>query len=214
MEIEARDERRTWSWAASEVEVEARRQDANQLVGERIRAVSYFMIDYRREELHPEMLGSGPRSVSAELEWHEPTWLYDGFDSLDYGFQVTTDSGAEFSLTWDPPGDREGIGLQRLPMLGGGVRRDADLAIWSVGDRAASWTSMVGRRVLGVDLHYRPWDVMPGSLWCPHITLHGEDGRVEIVMGESRHDALVFSSDNVAVLHPGSALPAWLSLVG
>jgi hypothetical protein len=200
---------RVWSWAASRVEADARQRDANELVGHRVRAVRYFTLDYRRHELHPELMESGPRVIDAESEWREPTWLYDGFDAVDYGFEVRTDSDAVFSLTWDPPGEREGIGLQRLPMLGSGVSGDADVAIWDVGERAASWMPMVGRRVLGVDLHYEAWDQEAGSLWCPHITLRGEHGRIEIVMGDSEHGVLVPSADNVAVLHPGRALPAW-----
>jgi hypothetical protein len=153
-------------------------------------------------------MDGGPRIIHAESEWNEPTWLYEGFDAMDYGLEVTTDPGAAFSLTWDPPGDHEGIGLQPVPMLGTGVRSDADVAIWEVGERTASWTPMVGRRVTGVDLHYVPWEEGCGSLLCPHITCHGEDGHVEVVMGDSQDGALVPSADNVAVLHPGTSVPA------
>lgn len=211
METNAGHER-VWSWAASQVEADARQQDANQLVGERVRAVRYFTLDYRRHGVHPELLDSGPRTISADSEWQEPTWLYDGFDAMDYGLEVATDSGAVFSLTWDPPGEREGIGLQPVQMLGSGVRDDADVAIWVVGDRAPSWAPLVGGQVVAVDLHYKPWDEKHGSLWCPHITLLGERGRVEIVMGDSEHGSLVPSADNIAVLHPGSALPRWSAL--
>jgi hypothetical protein len=48
--------------------------------------------------------------------------------------------------------------------------------------------------------------------WCPHITLRGEAGRVEVVMGDCDDGALVPSADNVAVLHPDKALPDWSSL--
>ena len=212
MEVGAWSEGRVWSWAASGAEADARRREANALVGERIGAVRYFTLDYRRHELHPELIGGGPRTIDAESEWIEPTWLYDGFDAVDYGLEVTTESGATFSLTWDPPGDHEGIGLQPLPMLGSGVRSDADVAVWAVGDWAGVWTPMIGRLVTGVDLHYVPWDGERGSLWCPHITFHGEDNRVEVVMGDSHDGTLVPSADNVAVLHPGTSLPAWFGL--
>lgn len=210
MEVGARGEGRVWSWAASAAEAQARLRDAHELVGARIRAVRYFTLDYRRHELRPELLDDGPRSIDAELEWNDPTWLYDGFDAVDYGFEVTTDAGAVFSLTWDPPGEREGIGLQPTPMLGSGVRSDADVAIWDVGEQAPSWAPMVGRRVTGVDLHYIPWDESLGSLWCPRITIRGEGGLVEVVLGDSQDGALVPSADNVAVLHPGTS-PSWLA---
>lgn len=200
-----------WSWAASEAEAGERRRDALALVGERIQSVRYFTLDYRRDALHPELIDSGPRAIEATSEWGEPTWLHDGCDALDYGFEVETESGATFSLTWDPPGEHEGIGLQRIPMLGSGVRADADVAIWDVGGRAPSWMPVLGERIFGVDLHYVPWDKNQGSLWCPHITFRSEGGRVEVVMGDVNDGVLVPSADNVAVLHPGRGLPDWFS---
>ncbi|WP_258724942.1 hypothetical protein [Cellulomonas sp. NS3] len=199
-----------WSWAGSAAEVEARRRDADELVGARIRAVRYFTLDYRRHELHPGLVDDGPRNIDAELEWNDPTWLFDGFDAVDHGFEVATDGGAVFSLTWDPPGEREGIGLQPTPMLGSGVRSDADVAIWDVGEHAPSWAPMVGGRVTGVDLHYVPWDEALGSFWCPRITIRGEGDRVDVVLGDSLDGVLVPSSDNIAVVHPGTPLPSWL----
>lgn len=204
--------RRVWSWARSMAEADARRREARELVGETVQAVRYFTLDYRRHELRPDLIDSGPRTVDGPWEWDEPTWRHEGFDAMDYGLQITTGSGVEFSLTWDPPGDREGIGLQAVPLLGTAVRADADVAIWDVGDRAASWVPMIGKRVLGVDLHYVPWDEESDSLWCPRITLHGPAGHVDVVMGDSDGGALAPSADNVAVLHPGQALPNWSSL--
>ena len=95
------------------------------------------------------------------------------------------------------------------PLLAQGY---ADVAIWDVGERTTSWTPMVGRRVTAVNLHYIPWDEGTGSRWCPHITFYGEDGHVEVVMGDSQDGALVPSADSVAVLHPGTSLPAWVGL--
>jgi hypothetical protein len=64
----ARGVPRVWSWAASDVEADARRHDAEELVGERIRGIRYYTIDYRRHELHPELIDAGPRIVDAESE--------------------------------------------------------------------------------------------------------------------------------------------------
>jgi hypothetical protein len=200
---------RVWSWAASDAEAEARCREADQLVAQRLRVVRYFMIDYRRHELRPELIDSGPRLVDDEVERREPTWRENGFDALDYGLELVTDSGTTFSLTWDPPGSQEGIGLQPVPMLGSGVHADADVAIWDVGDCTPSWAPMIGGLIVGVDLHYTTWDAEEGPLWCPRVTIHGERGDVEIVMGDVRGEALVPSADNVAVLHPGTPLPDW-----
>lgn len=191
------------------MEAEARRREALGLVGERIRGIRYYTLDYRRHELHPELIDGGPRLIHAESEWDEPTWLYMGFDAVDFGFELTTDAGTIFSLTWDRPGIREGIGLQRIPMLGSDVGMDGDVAIWDVGARAVSWKHMVGTRVTGVDLHYRPWDDEQGSLWCPHITFRADGGDVEVVMADSQDGLLVPSANNVAVLHPGESLPTF-----
>lgn len=211
VEIAVEGEGRAWSWAASADEAEVRRREADELIGARIRAVRYFTLDYRRHELFPELLDDGPRSIDAEPERSEPIWLCAGFDAVDHGFEVTTDTGTVFSLTWDPPGAREGIGLRPTPMLGSGVRSDADVAIWDVGEDSPSWAPMVGRRVTGVDLHDVPWEEGRGSLWCPRITIRFEGGLVEVVLGDSEDDVLVPSADNVAVLHPGTPLPSWLA---
>ncbi len=174
-------------------------------------AVRYFTIDYERHLLHPDLIVRGPRSVEEGGEWTEATWFNDGFDALDYGLEIVTGSGAVFSLTWDPPGDREGIGLQPVPLLGTGVRSDADVATWSVEDRSGTWAHLVGTAITGLDLHYRPWDADQGSLWCSRITFRGERGRVEVVMGDSEDGRLVPSADNVAVLQAGRTLPRWLA---
>ena len=84
------------------------------------------------------------------------------------------------------------------------------MAIWEVGERAAAWTPIVGEVVGPGRSALHPWGDEPEALWCPHITFHGEHGRVEVVMGDTHDGALVPWADNVAVLHPGTALPSWL----
>lgn len=209
MDFEAGDGR-AWSWAASPAEATARHHEANALVGQRIRQIHYYTIDYEREDRCRDLIGTGPRLIDDEAEWTAPTWLYDGFDAMDFGMEIATDSGATFSLTWDLPGEREGIGLQPVAMLGSGVTSDADVAIWDVGERAASWVPLFGQEVTRVELHYVPWDEARGSLWCRRITFHSQAGRVEVILGDSEKGALVPSSDNVAVLHPGVPLPVRL----
>ncbi|MBM0124546.1 hypothetical protein [Pimelobacter simplex] len=202
---------RQWSWASSESEAEARRLDASQLVGSRIRAVHYINIDYRRYELQSESVEAGPRAIVADAEWADPTWLFDGFDAVDYGFEITTDLGKPFSVTWDPPGDREGIGMQPVPLLGSGVRSDADVAIWDLTGRHSAWTRLVGKKVTDVVLHYVPWLEGEEGLWCPRITIHCGEVHVEVLLGDAKSGALVLSADNVAVLHPDTPLPQWTS---
>ncbi|MDX6248938.1 MAG: hypothetical protein QOF10_2298 [Kribbellaceae bacterium] len=200
---------RVWSWATTESEVDQRRQHAEQLVGQYISRVRYYTIDYRREELHPELIDSGPRFIDGDSEWDQPTWRYDGFDAMDFGIELETDTGAFFALTWDPPGYREGIGLQNVAMLGGGVQRDADVAIWDVSTRASNWRPLIGNRLTGLELHYLPWDDQESGFWCQHITFRSEGSSVEVVMGDADNGVLVPSADNVAVLQAGTPLPRW-----
>ena len=54
---------RVWSWAANDREVAERRKHADRLVGQQVVTVRYLTIDYQREELHPELVGSGPRLI-------------------------------------------------------------------------------------------------------------------------------------------------------
>jgi hypothetical protein len=213
MDFEAGDGR-VWSWAASPAEAEARRREADELVGQRIRQIHYYTLDYGHDQRHSQPAGPGPRLIGAEAEaeWIAPPWLYDGFDALDYGIEIVTESGATFFLTWDHPEQGEGIGLQPVAMLGSGTDADVDagVAVWDVGARAVSWAPVVGRKLTGVELHYVPCGEEPGSLWCPHIAFHSEAGLVEVILGDSsEQDALVPSSDHVAVLHPGTPLPEW-----
>jgi hypothetical protein len=200
----------SWSWSATEGEVLARQQEADGLVGRQIRSVKYFTLDYNRHELHPGLVDSGPRAVRDDNGLGEPMWAYDGFDTLDYGLELIAESGEVFSLTWDPPGEREGIGVQPVPMIGRGVRRDADVAVWDAGSLSAAWRPLVGSKLTRVDLHYLPWDENGQSRWCPRITIGTDRGSVEVIMGDESDGVLVPSADNVAVLHPGIALPAWL----
>lgn len=192
-------------------EVEERRRHAEQLVGQRIAAVRYYELDHRREELHPDLLDRGPRLVTDDVEWEDPTWRYAGFDAVDLGVELETESGAVFSLAWDPPGDQEGIGLRNAAMLGNYVVEDGDVAIWSVGDRTGTWTPVIEAPIAGVRLHYRPWqDGFPG-FWCPHITFHAADTSLHVVLGDADSGALAPSANNIAVLHSTTLPPEWVT---
>lgn len=200
---------RIWSWAESREYAQARQHEANGLIGQRVTEVAYFTLDYRRAELFPHLIDRGPRRIDSDEEWTRPTWLYHGFDSVDFGVELHTEGGGTYSLTWDPPGMREGIGLQPVPMLGTAVAGEADLAIWSVSGRVLSWQRMAGAEIQAVDLHYLTWDERAGELWCPRIALRGDFGTIEFIMGDERDGMLVPSADNVAILHPGTTVPNW-----
>lgn|GEM_PF-2250744 len=198
---------RKWSWADSIAEVESRRSAAKNLVGERVAAVKYFDIDYRREVFAPSE--RGPREIEAAEEWVEPTWRAPDADTLDYGVELVTSVGSVYSVTWDPPGDREGIGIEALPLAGSALRVDADVAVWDV-TRSPGWTGLVGRFVTDVDLNYVPWSD-DGGYWCTRIaiTFDGSDGVVFLLAEASESGGILRSSDNVVVLFGNASLPTW-----
>ncbi|GAB4061973.1 hypothetical protein GCM10028777_00270 [Angustibacter speluncae] len=199
------DRGRPTSWAATEDEVRLRRDRSAALVGEVVADVRYWMLDHHREQLAPG--AAGPREITDVGELARPTWAHDGADAIDHGVEVATTSGRVLSLTWDPPGAREGIGVEETPMLGSAVRVDADVAVWPVLDRSPAWLGTGGAAVDAVELHYAPWP--GGGFWCPRITLVVGRRAIEVLLADVRDGVLQPSADDVAVLHPGTTLPAW-----
>lgn len=104
---------RTWSWVADEVEQMQRVEHARRLIGSEIDRVRYINIDYERDQRAAELIG--PRVIVDDVEWSEPTWQFPDCDSIDFGLELETRDGRLFSVTWDPPGLREGIGFVRSP---------------------------------------------------------------------------------------------------
>ncbi|HEY8716994.1 hypothetical protein [Pengzhenrongella sp.] len=200
--------RRVWSWAASDLEVAERREHVEGLVGNRIALVRYVTIDYLREESHPELIDSGVRLIDDARELERPTWRFDGFDALDFGIELETVDGVSWSLTWDPPGDHEGIGLRKGPMLGSVVSPDGLVAVWEA-TLTSLWSPMLRAPIETVELHYTPWDRPSPGFWCPRISFVTQDARLEVVMGDDEHGRLVASADNVAILAPETPLPPW-----
>ncbi|HET8930028.1 MAG TPA: hypothetical protein VFN21_05160 [Acidimicrobiales bacterium] len=188
---------RTWSWASSAADLEERRRHAEQVVGQRLRRVRYFVIDYFREERAPGL--SGHRIVVDDAEWMSPTWACEGFDSVDFGVELEMVNGEVFSVTWDPPGRTEGIGIRLRPLTGSALLEGADVAIWSVEDRSR-WSKVMGRPIAGIELDYRDWG-QPEGFWCPSMRLSFTEHTVVMVLGDQdRAGALAPSADNVAVL--------------
>lgn len=196
-----------WSWSATEAEVAKKQDWAAQFVGQRIIGVRYFTLDYERGRLAANLINTGPRLIRDREELEHPTWRHAGFDAIDYGLEFRTDRGHTVSLTWDPPGQHEGIGLHDCAMLGSLVAEDADVAIADVSGDTRVWADLLDGALAGVELHYRPWP--SGGFWCERITFVGRT-RVDIVLGDASDGVLVPAADNVAIVHPGSCVPEWL----
>ncbi len=104
--------------------------NTRRVIGSAIDRVRYIDIDYERDQRAAGLIG--PRVIVDDDEWSEPTWQFPDCDSIDFGLELETRDGRLFSVTWDPPGLREGIGLREEPLLGTGVRVDGATAIWDV----------------------------------------------------------------------------------
>jgi hypothetical protein len=182
-------------------------EHARRLVGRELKSVRYYDIDYRREDWAAGR--TGPRIILNQAEWSQPTWAYADCDSLDFGIDLEVTDGSVFSVTWDPPGQQEGLGLRQERLLDQAFRPDIWAAVWDVSSRSR-WTPLVGRAVTDVQLHYLPWQP-PEGFWCPRITLRFGAARVELCLGQGESGREVSpSADNVAVLFDPDALPGWM----
>ncbi len=196
---------RQWSWAPDRAGVEERLNVASRLNGSRLRAVRYFDIDYGRGTLAPHW--RGPRQVVDEDEWKDPSWRFPDCDSIDYGLELETESGRIFSVTWDSPGEREGVGIDEVPLIGSGFQDDADVAVWDVRDRSR-WHGFIGQEIVAVQPRYRSWP--PSGFWCSRIAVQFSQGCVELLLAQEHPGGEIEpAGDNVAVLFPPTPLPYW-----
>ncbi len=197
------------SWAATKSVVRAYQHRAQHLVGRTVVKVRYYEIDYRQQELYPELVGSGLREIGHGPEWNEPPWAASSFDSVDFGIELTLDDANVVSLTWETPSEHEGLCLVPTPMLHVGMRPATDMAVWNI-THATAWEPMISEPLTRVDLHYIPWDERGTGFWCPRVTLQSQSA-IEIILGDAHNGVLVPSADNLAVLHPGTPLPDWVT---
>jgi len=197
-----------WSWVETLTEVEERRARASEIVGLELVAVRYCDLDYAQ----PDRLGGhqGARDVTGQDEWLNPSWRFPFGDSVDHGVELEMTSGTRFTVSWDSPGWHEGIWMRQVPLIGSAVAPEGNVAIWDV-SRAGRWDPFVGHGVSGVQLSYKPWAPNEGY-WCSRISLTIQGSDIELLLGEGGTDnELHPSADNIAVLFPPVALPAWES---
>ena len=184
-------------------------REAAGLVGEVIATVHYVTLDYFAERFRGT--AQGPRYIESAAEWDEPTWRHPSCDTVDFAVELATGSGRHFTVSWESPGMKEGIGLRELPAIGTAVDERADAAIWDVTARSG-WRDVVGQEVTDVVLHYEEWGE-GAARWCSWITMQAERTRVELILGEGRYNVDTGpdpSADNVAVLFSPDTLPDWL----
>ena len=172
---------RATSWVSNEKDRDERLRHAERLVGLSISAVRYFDIDYGRFER--EIKEPGPRVIADEAGWVSPSWRYDVADSFAFGLELETDGGRVFSVTWDPPGGIEGIGIREESLIGNTLLPGAKTAVWDVGERSR-WHHHLGDPVSAVTMHYAPWDIDAGAWWCNRITILIGATVVELLLAE------------------------------
>lgn len=196
-----------WGFAESTGEVSRRRNEAAAIIGEQITNVVYFSLDYQRHELRPG--ARGVHWVTDPTELLAPTWHTLLCDSLDFGVELRTMSGRHFSITWDPPGWREGMGIRETQFIESVLRPTTDVAAWEVTTHS-QWSSRLQNPVASVDLHFLPWGESTDQYWCSRVTLGFGDSDVIMMLGEGTQDGQIApSSDNIAVLFDQSDLPEW-----
>lgn len=206
-EYGAMSPKRVPSWAPSEKERDERIRHAERLVGLTMSGVRYFDIDY--EVLRSGITPAGPRVVTEPEEWASPSWRFEQCHSLDYGLEIETTSGRVFSITWDPPGTMEGVGLREEPLVGPAIVPDAAIAVWDVSERS-EWQHHMGRVVSGLTMHYRPWG-SSDAWWCPRISITIDGTPIDILLAECRAapTGIAPSANDIVVLFDPTTLPPW-----
>ena len=199
-------EHRSWSFAPSAAERDARIRDAQPLVGLRLARVRYFDLDWID---YP----TSARTIVEPQEWQQPPWRHPTCDTIDWGLELESTTGRVFSISWDRPvGDSMGISEQ--PMLDG-----CGDAIWDVTERSR-WRNHIGHVISGITLHYFPWsptgvwedDRWPDGWWCPRITIDFGGPVVEVLLAKTLSDDHILFPvhDNMAVVFESDELPGWV----
>ena len=198
---------RAWGFAESTAEAQQRQDDAESLLGEQVVEVTYYTLDYQRHELRPGV--SGLHWVTAAAEWDHPIWRTPWCDSLDYGVELLTQTGRLFSITWDPPGWRQGMGIGEASFVGSVLRPTADVAAWRVTSQP-NWAAVLRSPVTSVALNFIPWDQINDECWCTRVTIGFGDAVVIMMLGEGTNASQIKpSADNIAVLFDETHLPTW-----
>lgn len=187
-----------WSFAKSDQEAKAFRSEAERIVGETLSEVRYIDLDYDTEQVRGII--AGPRLVTSSQEWAVPSWKHPACHSIDHAVELRTVSGAVFTVSWESPGQAEGIGLRERRALGSAVTDDADVAIWDV-SAIPGWADLIGQEVRSVELGYRDWGDA-SALWCPRIDLVIGVQPVVLLLAEGvwNTDKIRHSSDTVVVV--------------
>jgi len=132
-----------WSWVANGDLVAERRDHARRLVGSRLSAVSYVLLDYGQPD-RPDG-SNGPRLIVEATELASPAWRCETFDWADHAVEFATATGRVFTCSWDAPGCHECIWLREAPARWVVYAVHANVAVWDV-SHAGRWDSLIGSK--------------------------------------------------------------------
>jgi hypothetical protein len=194
----------TAGWAPTEAVMLERRQRAQAIVGQQVRAVRYVNIDYCGWDLgyrdYP-----GRRMITDPAERAEPTWDAAWFHHVDYAIEFDTAAGQTWSIGWDAPWLGESVYLISEPSGEAG-------AGWEVTSHEP-WASHIADPIGDVVLRYHPWSLEEGGYWCTRISLLFGRRYIEVLLGDAElrdgQTLLAPSADNLAVLFGDVELPDW-----
>lgn len=198
-----------WSWAESEAVARAYQVAALDLVGEVIVAVATSTSTTSSRSsgtASPE-----PASSPIVAEWERPTWRHPACDTTDFAVELETGSGSCFTISWESPGEREGLGIRELPAEGNAYRDDTEVAIWDV-TSSHDWRDLLPSVVTNVEMH-----TIPG-LPPERCGATGSASRSRRESWSSCLRRVISTSptpfslrrNNVAVIFGAAQLPGWL----
>jgi hypothetical protein len=169
-------------------EVERFRECFARVESERLDVVRYVNLDYRREGR--AAWDSGPRMITDEDEWAEPTWKFGSIDSVDWGIELVTDAGSMLSISWCPPSmDLESLRPSNRPLLEDRLAPNTDVAVWEVSSRPSRWWSLLGQAIGAAVLPFEQWGKQAeAGRWLPHLVLPIGEHRVDVALGEASLD--------------------------
>lgn len=183
------------SWAANEGERDAWIAYVRGVEGFTINSVRYLDLDYRRHEVAPQL--QGPRPVGDLAEWDQPSWLFPGGHTVDFGIELAG-SGRVWSVGWIPPGRTEGLAVYACPLIPAAISAEAAVAVWDVSEQAP-WQTVLGQPIQAVQAHYKSWDDAR-TWWCPRLEFVFPTLSIEMSLAQGTLDGTIKpAADNIVV---------------
>lgn len=170
-------------WVATTQEREAISADANELVGQTISGVRYFV---------PEV--SDVSSYAAPVHYERFDWI----SPVGMGIEIEAASGELFSAVWILEQDRCGVSIGRGSVT---ERRDHSGLLPITVTDTDSWRPHLGSKITEVDLHWGRVDTVGfDTVWSVRLSL-SDSSEIEIALSEvDERGELRPSADDLVVI--------------